>query len=62
MPPATFRLTAAEIGTEYHLQAAPPPEPGPWPAVAIMDGDDMFAAALDAYRRQRAARMRSCAF
>lgn len=54
MPPA-FRLHSPETGTEYQIHVAQPPEPGPWPAVLFMDGDDQFGAATAAYQVQRSA-------
>ena len=44
-----FRLPSSETGTEYCIFIEAPKLPGPWIAVAIMDGDDMFAAAVTAY-------------
>jgi len=54
----SFTLKSQDIGTEYWIYSeAPDParEPGPWPAVAFMDGDNLFEFAVDAYRRARAA-------
>jgi len=56
MEPA-FRLTSTETGTEYWIYIAAPDaaaEPGPWPAMAFMDGDDLFAPALAGYQQARA--------
>ena len=50
MKKPVFRLTSPETGTEYWIYAELPKVPGPWPAVAFMDGDDMFAAAVAAYQ------------
>jgi uncharacterized protein len=57
MPP-TFTLPSPETGTEYHLTVLAPDadrEPGPWPSLLFMDGDDQFAAGAAAYRVERAA-------
>jgi len=54
--PSSFRLAAPELGTEYWIyESAPDPadEPGPWPAVIFLDGDDQFRFALEAYRTLR---------
>ena len=56
MEPA-FKLTSPENGTEYWIYVDAPDaaaEPGPWPAMAFMDGDDLFAPAVDGYRQARA--------
>lgn len=48
-----FTLHSRETGTEYWIYVEAPDRarhPGPWPAVAFMDGDDQFAAAVQAYR------------
>ena len=53
-----FVLHSPQTGTDYSIQvAAPKPacEPGPWPAVAFMAGDDQFKHAVAAYRTARAA-------
>ncbi len=44
-----FKLPSPETGTEYWIFAEAPAAPGPWPAVAFMDGDDLFAPAVAAY-------------
>lgn len=52
----TFQLRSEETSTDYHLHVAAPDlarEPGPWPAVLFMDGDALFAPAVDAYRELR---------
>ena len=61
-PPAArkpnFILHSPQTGTDYSIQvAAPNPahEPGPWPVIAFMDGDDQFKYAVAAYRAARAA-------
>jgi len=56
MTPA-FTLRAPQTGTEYAIFVEPPPagEPGPFPAVLFMDGDDQFRFAIDAYRARRTA-------
>lgn len=53
----TFKLPSPETGTDYYLFVhAPDParEPGPWPAVLFMDGDALFAPAVEACRGLRA--------
>lgn len=50
MKKPAFRLPSVETGSEYWIYVEVPPRPGPWPVVAFMDGDDMFAAAVAAYR------------
>ena len=50
MPKPAFKLTSPETGSEYWIYAHTPSAPGPWPAIAFMDGDDMFAAAVSAYK------------
>jgi predicted alpha/beta superfamily hydrolase len=57
MEPA-FTLASPETGTEYRIFVEAPDaatEPGPWPALAFLDGDDLFTPALDGYRAARAA-------
>ena len=51
MKKPTFTLPSPETGTEYHLYVAEPKAPGPWVAVAVMDGDDMFKPAVAAYKK-----------
>jgi len=54
----TFPLPSPETGTEYHIMVVAPDaerEPGPWPSVLFMDGDDQFAAGVAAYRAEHAA-------
>ena len=56
-PISRFAVAAPQTGTEYQVFVAAPDaadEPGPWPAVVFMDGDDQFRFAVDAYRRLRA--------
>lgn len=53
-----FSLPSPETGTTYRiLIEAPEPkaEPGPWPVVLFMDGDDQFRFGVAAYRGLRAA-------
>jgi len=50
MKKPTFKLNSPETGTEYWIFIDAPKVPGPWPAVAFLDGDDMFAAAVAAYQ------------
>jgi len=49
MKKPAFKLQSPETGTEYWIYAEEPKSPGPWPVVAFMDGDDMFAGAVTAY-------------
>jgi hypothetical protein len=54
----SFTLKSPETGTEYWIFAeAPDPvrEPGPWPSVAFMDGDNLFQFGVDGYRQARSA-------
>jgi len=58
MDAPAFRLRAPQTGTEYWIHAAAPDparEPGPWPAVAFLDGDDQFRFAVAAYAELRRA-------
>lgn len=48
---STFTLPSPETGTEYWIQVEEPKVPGPWVAVAVMDGDDMFKPAVAAYKK-----------
>ena len=51
-----FILHSLQTGTDYSIfVAAPTParEPGPWPVIAFMDGDDQFKYAVAAYRAAR---------
>jgi predicted alpha/beta superfamily hydrolase len=54
----TFKLTAPQTGTEYHIQIHDKADAGapqsPRPVVAFLDGDDQFAAAMAAYDALRA--------
>jgi ferri-bacillibactin esterase len=57
-PVPAFRLSAPGRATEYRIYTvAPDPaaEPGPWPAVLFLDGDDQFRFAAAAYAALRAA-------
>jgi len=54
MKPA-FLLPSPETGTAYRIYVQVPAEPGPWPAVAFMDGDDQFDAATAGYAAARVA-------
>jgi predicted alpha/beta superfamily hydrolase len=52
-----FKLTAQEISTEYWIYVVAPDvatEPGPWPAMVFLDGDDLFEPALAGYQQARA--------
>jgi len=53
--PSGFQLRWGD--TDYRISLAVPEagrEPGPWPAVVCMDGDDQFRFAVEAYRTLRA--------
>src|SRR5262245_20024345 len=55
---STFSLRSVETGTDYAIFSDAPDasrEPGPWPAVLIMDGDDQFRFAVEGFRAARAA-------
>ncbi len=55
MKPA-FKLHSPETGTEYAIYIEAPDagrERGPWATQLFMDGDDMFAAGVAAYRQAR---------
>jgi predicted alpha/beta superfamily hydrolase len=57
-PLPDFTLRSPETGTDYRIHVAAPDaarEPGPWPAVLFMDGDDQFPFAVKAYQAARAA-------
>ncbi len=61
MPDATvpllspaFRLQSAAPAAEYWIYEEVPAEPGPWPSILFMDGDDQFRFAVAAYRALRA--------
>jgi uncharacterized protein len=49
MKKPTFTLHSPETDTEYWIYVKEPASPGPWVAVAFMDGDDMFADAVKSY-------------
>ncbi len=54
----TFQLPSPETGTDYWIYvSAPDPEtePGPWPVMLFMDGDDQFSYGVKGYRAVRAA-------
>jgi predicted alpha/beta superfamily hydrolase len=51
MPKPTFTLHSPETGTEYWIYVTEPKAPGPWVAVAVMDGDDMAKPAVAAYKK-----------
>jgi predicted alpha/beta superfamily hydrolase len=53
-----FTLRSLQTGTDYSvfLETPPASAPGPHPAVLIMDGDDQFRFAVEAYREERAAK------
>ena len=53
-----FALHSPQTGTDYSIQVSSPNparEPGPWPAIAFMDGDDQYKYAVAAYRAARTA-------
>jgi predicted alpha/beta superfamily hydrolase len=53
-----FVSRSRETGTDYRIYvSAPDPvaQPGPWPAVVLMDGDFLFDPAVKAYRALTAA-------
>ncbi len=56
-PETAFVLSSPQTGTDYHVFLAVPAadEPGPWPAVLFLDGDDQFRFAVAAYRAMRPA-------
>ena len=57
MKPA-FKILSPETATEYFIYVVEPEgQPGPWPVVLFMDGDDQFPAAVAAYREAKADRM-----
>lgn len=58
MKKPAFKLPSPETGTEYWIFTDGPKGPGPWTAVAFMDGDDMFAAAVAAYQTLPAGKVR----
>ena len=54
---ATFSLKSPQTGTDYRIYVEAPEtadEPGPWPAMLFMDGDDEFKFAVAVYRELRA--------
>ncbi|MEO6004135.1 MAG: alpha/beta hydrolase-fold protein [Opitutus sp.] len=61
MKPA-FKLSSQGTGTEYHIYVATPKESSTpatpaesWRTILFMDGDDQFAAAVEAYQELRKA-------
>ena len=53
-----FKCHSPQNGTDYRLLSVAPDahrEPGPWPAVVFLDGDDQFSLAVQAYRAARKA-------
>jgi len=53
----TFSLLSPQTGTDYRIFVEAPEttdEPGPWPALVFMDGDDLFELATAAYGEVRA--------
>ncbi len=53
-PPA-FAFRCPSAGNDNLAYVSAPAEPGPWPAVVLMDGDYTFDAAVAAYGELRAA-------
>jgi predicted alpha/beta superfamily hydrolase len=51
MTKPTFKLMSPETGTEYWIFVHEPDAPGPWTAVTVMDGDDMFKPAVAASKK-----------
>ena len=52
-PPTRLLVPSAVTETTYSILVAPPEAgraSGPWPVLVVLDADDQFAAALDAYR------------
>ncbi len=53
----TFSLMSPQTGTDYRIYIEAPDtadQPGPWPALLFLDGDDIFRFAIAAYRELRA--------
>ena len=53
----TFSINSPQTGTDYRIFVEAPEtadEPGPWPALLFMDGDDIFKFAITAYSELRA--------
>ena len=60
LPCPSFTVTSPRTGTEYRVYFTAPDvtrEPGPWPAVVFMDGDDQFRFAVEAYQTLRKANL-----
>jgi predicted alpha/beta superfamily hydrolase len=52
-----FSLNSPQAGTDYQIYVEAPEsadEPGPWPALLFLDGDDLFELAKAAYGELRA--------
>lgn len=52
----SFEIICPRTGTTYRVYFAAPEatrEPGPWPVVVFMDGDDQFRFAVEAYQALR---------
>ena len=52
-PPSQLIVPSPETGTDYHVTIASPDpagQPGPWRVLFVLDADDHFGVALDAYR------------
>lgn len=48
----SFTLSSPETGTDYWIHVRKPDAPGPWTAVLVLDGDDMFTTAVKSHRAQ----------
>lgn len=54
----SFEILSPQTGTKYRVYFAAPEvarEPGPWPVVVFLDGDDQFRFAVQAYQTLRTA-------
>jgi predicted alpha/beta superfamily hydrolase len=52
-----FKLSSSATGTDYWIYVSTPDpdaEPGPWPVMLFMDGDDQFSYGVKGYRAVRA--------
>jgi uncharacterized protein len=53
LPPPSLVVPSPETGTDYLISVASPDpttHPGPWRTMIVLDADDHFGIALDAYR------------
>jgi ferri-bacillibactin esterase len=56
MTRTAFSLSSPQTGTDYRILVEAPEtadEPGPWPALIFLDGDDLFEIAIAAYGELR---------